>query len=188
MWNLPTTATIETPLGMVQIACAQPADREALMLILAEAARRLQERGIQQWAYPPPPGLAKRMAAEIADGFAFIARLEASNDAIGAFRLRPQDDYWPADGLAGYVHSLAICDRAQGYGIGRALLTWVQSALRTQQRRYLRLDCIATNQALRRYYEAQGFVNRGEVVDGDYRLALYELALSTTITTQGGSR
>lgn len=127
------------------------------------------------------------MAAEIEAGFAYIARQQATNDAIGVFRLRPQDDYWPDDGRAGYVHSLAISDSAQGYGIGRALLTWVQSTLQEQQRRYLRLDCIATNHTLRRYYEAQGFINRGEVVDGDYRLALYELDLFTTTATQGES-
>lgn len=192
MWNHSATATIDTRLGTAQIVRAQAADLAAILGILAEAARRLQARGIQQWAYPPPPGLAKRMAAEIDAGFAYLARLQATTTPIGTFRLRPQDDYWPADGRAGYVHSLAVSDNAQGYGIGRALLTWVQRTLQEQQRRYLRLDCIATNHALRRYYEAQGFINCGEVVDGDYRLALYELDLSTATTasntaTQGES-
>jgi len=117
-----------------------------------------------------------------------MARLYPTNEPIGVFRLHLQDEYWPDDGRAGYVHSLAVSDSAQGYGIGRALLSWVQSAIEAQGRHYLRLDCIATNHALRHYYEAQGFVNRGEVVDGADRLALYELDLATTTTTQGESR
>lgn len=164
---------------MLQIKRAQPDDLAAILTILAEAAQRLHARGIQQWAFPPPPGLATRMVHEIAAGFAYLVRQQPSGTAIGTFRLRPQDDYWPADDLAGYVHSLAVCNSAQGYGIGQALLGWIQAELRQQQRRYLRLDCMANNQALRHYYEAQGFVYRGDVVDGEDTLARYELDLSS---------
>ena len=183
-----SATTIETTLDTLTIMLAQPDDLAAVMAILAEAAQRLQTRGIQQWAFPPPPGLAARMASEIRGGFVYLVRRQTNNAGVATFRLHLQDDYWPNDGLAGYVHSLALCNSAQGHGVGHALLGWVQEQLRGQQRHYLRLDCMADNGALRHYYEAQGFVYRGDVVDDEYKLARYELALSLQQAKRKGNR
>ena len=108
-----------------------------------------------------------------------MVRLVQTDRIIVLFRLLWEDAYWAtAQGAAGYVHSFALCNDACGYGIGQQILGWIGDYLRDQQRQYLRLDCIASNGRLCRYYEEQGFRYQGQVVDGDYTLALYELSLS----------
>lgn len=172
------SASFLSPLGTIEIDKAGADGLATAMLILGEAAARLQARGIQQWSYPPPPGLGRLLAQEIAAGYLYLARLAKSQRAIGVFRLCWVDDYWTtAAGKAGYVHSFALCDDACGYGIGEQILGWIGDYLRDRQCQYVRLDCIASNARLRRYYEEQGFHYRGQVVDGDYTLALYELPL-----------
>ncbi|MFZ4657537.1 MAG: GNAT family N-acetyltransferase [Caldilineaceae bacterium] len=172
--------SLRSRLGSVNIVNATADDVATALLILGEAAIRLQARGIQQWSYPPPSGLARLLAEEIAAGHLYLARLVDSQRAIGVFRLRWTDDYWTtAAGQAGYVHSFALCDDACGYGIGEQILGWIGDYLRDRQCQYVRLDCIASNARLCRYYEEQGFQYRGQVVDGEYTLALYELPLQT---------
>lgn len=169
-----------SPLGLLEITQATVTDLALVMAILGEAAARLCARGIQQWASPPPPGLWRLIERELVAGHVYLAKADKGAHAIGLFRLRWEDTYWSTAEAAGYVHSLALCNAACGYGIGEQLLQWIAAYLRVQQCCYLRLDCIAANERLRRYYEAQGFVYCGQVVDGDYTLALYELPLSVT--------
>jgi len=174
--------TFASPLGMLEITKATIPDLMHAMAILDEAAVRLQTRGIQQWSSPPPPGLCRLMASEIDAGHLYLVKADNGARTIGLFRLRGEDAYWSTTGEdgaqpAGYVHSLALCNDACGYGIGQPMLRWIGDYLREHQCRYLRLDCMAFNARLRQYYEAQGFVYCGQIVDGDYILALYQLVL-----------
>jgi len=174
--------TFASPLGMLEVTKAVIPDLVYAMAILDEAAVRLQKRGIQQWSSPPPPGLCRLMASEIDAGHLYLAKADNGARMIGLFRLRWEDAYWSMGAgantePAGYVHSLALANDACGYGIGQQILQWIGAYLRDQQCRYLRLDCMAANARLRRYYEAQGFVYCGQIVDGDYILALYQLTL-----------
>lgn len=170
---------LHTFLGEIHITKAEVADLSIAVALLDEAASRLHARGIPQWSSPPPPGLWHLLEREIADGHLYLAWLENKSRVIGLFRLRWEDDYWTsALGEAGYVHSFALCNDACGYGIGAQILGWIGDYLRSRQCRYLRLDCVAFNTRLRRYYEELGFVYCGQVVDGDDTLALYQFALS----------
>jgi GNAT superfamily N-acetyltransferase len=51
----------------------------------------------------------------------------------------------------------------RGSGIGEQLLAWASQQVVDRGCRYLRLDCVATNTVLRRYYERFGFVYCGDV-------------------------
>jgi ribosomal protein S18 acetylase RimI-like enzyme len=167
-------------LGPIQIAQAQPADLPVILEILDEAARWLAERQIQQWSYPPPPSFANFMRGQIEQGDVYLARLAADESAVGTLRFAWQDaDLWQdSAGLeAGYVHSLAIRPHLQGQQLGEILLDWAKAHVRRRNCRYLRLDCVATNQKLRRYYSRLGFRPCGEASAGDFTGALFELAL-----------
>ena len=48
-------------------------------------------------------------------------------------------------------------------GLGAVILGWAARIARQQGREALRLDCVASNGRLRAYYEAAGFVHRGDV-------------------------
>jgi hypothetical protein len=58
---------------------------------------------------------------------------------------------------------------------GAELLAWARDEARARARTSLRLDCVAFNTFLRRYYAGAGFEERGEVDLGRVRLAHFEL-------------
>lgn len=142
------------------------------MKIVAEAAAWLTAKGIDQWPSLPNIHWQRRMAAAIEQSEVYTVGI--ANNRFGIVRLTWSDPYWPDDGRAGYVHSMAIRTAMHGKGVGAAILEWAMAEVRRQGRRRLRLDCLADNSRLRRYYEDQGFVHQGEVADRDYVAALYE--------------
>ena len=81
------------------------------------------------------------------------------------------------DGEAGYVHSLAVRPHLHGHKLGETLLEWAKIYVRSHNRKCLRLDCVASNQILRNYYEKLGFNFCGEATYEDFTGALYEFAL-----------
>lgn len=161
-----TTATV------LDFKVAQTEDLPLVMEILAEAAARLKEKGIDQWPSPPNEHWQRRMAAAIERGE--MVTVGIAPNWFGVVRFTWSDPYWPDDNQAGYVHSMAVRPAMQGQNAGGAILFWAAQKSRQQGRRFLRLDCLAGNGRLRRYYEEQGFIYRGEVIDRDYIAALYE--------------
>jgi GNAT superfamily N-acetyltransferase len=160
---------MNTPIDFRQ---ASPGDLPLVMEILAEAAAWLVVKGIDQWPSPPNIHWQRRMAAAIERGELYTAGFAEHRFAI--VRLAWSDPYWPDDGRAGYVHTMAIRDEMHGRGIGAAILKWALAQVRRQGKSCLRLDCLAGNGCLRRYYEDQGFVYKGQISDRDYTAALYE--------------
>jgi ribosomal protein S18 acetylase RimI-like enzyme len=161
---------------------ARATDLDVVVEILAEAAAWLQANGIEQWAYPPPPGLRARLAQEIAKGDLYLVYRGEERHAVGTLRFEwSGGDLWrdQPDRAAGYVHTLAIRPRLHGQRLGEAILAWAKAHVRNQGLPYLRLDCIATNHRLRRYYERLGFRPCGESTAGDFTGALFEMALGT---------
>lgn len=165
-----------TPAPVLNFKVAQPEDLPLVMEILAEAAAWLKEKGIDQWPSPPNEHWQRRMAAAI-EGEE-MHTVSITGNRFGIVRFTWSDLYWPDDNLAGYVHSMAVRRAMQGKSVGGAILLWAGTKAKQQGRQFLRLDCLANNGRLRRYYEEQGFNYRGEVADRDYRAALYELPLN----------
>lgn len=157
---------------VVDIKQAEPADLPIVMEILGEAAAWLQEQGIDQWPSPPNEHWQRRMAAAIERGELYTIGIVKNR--FGVVRLTWSDPYWPDDGLAGYVHSMAIRPTMHAQKLGEMILFWAMMKIKREKRQFLRLDCRADNGRLRRYYEEQGFVYQGEVTDQDYTAALYE--------------
>lgn len=63
---------------------------------------------------------------------------------------------------ASYVHCLAIRRAFASKDLGRYLLQWVEQRTAAMRKKFIRLDCMAENLALRAYYEQVGFTYRGE--------------------------
>lgn len=91
-------------------------------------------------------------------------------------------------GKAGYVRRLAVRRSHAGQGLGSQLLDWAADQVGAAGKRLLRLDCVAENAGLRRYYEGVGFTHLGDV-DAEYpdlespgqtrrfRMSLYQRAV-----------
>jgi RimJ/RimL family protein N-acetyltransferase len=52
--------------------------------------------------------------------------------------------------------------RRTASGLGKVILRWAGDVARRHGRHALRLDCVASNHRLPAYYEAAGFVHRGD--------------------------
>lgn len=164
----------------IELRLASEEELPLAMEILVEAAAWLTTKGIDQWPSPPNIHWQQRMAAAIERREVHIVNV--AGRPVGIVRLTWSDPYWPDDGRAGYVHSMAVRDSMHGQGIGPAILEWAMAEVHRQGKRRLRLDCLAGNRRLRRYYEDQGFVYQGQVSDRDYVAALYERVLDEKST------
>jgi GNAT superfamily N-acetyltransferase len=157
--------------GVLEVRRAGRDDVDEIVDVLSEAARWLIARGIRQW---PDPFPRERVAALVERGDFYLARLGGAT--VGTLALMWSDPtFWgerPPD--AGYVHALAMRRAWAGRGLGGRLLDWAAERVAVAGREYLRLDCLAGNAELRRYYERRGFEPRGDVAVDDFTSALYE--------------
>jgi ribosomal protein S18 acetylase RimI-like enzyme len=83
------------------------------------------------------------------------------------------------DDRAGYIHAIAITRSVGGMRVGEGLLEWVVEKIAARGRRFARLDAIASNAVLCRYYERRGFrpLGTATLFDGMYTAQLFEREL-----------
>jgi GNAT superfamily N-acetyltransferase len=155
-------------------------DVDEIVGVLSEAAGWLLARGIRQW---PDPFPRERVSALVARGDFYLASLEGETVATLALMWSDPTFWGERPPEAGYVHALAVRPAHAGQGVGASLLDWAGEQVAAAGREYLRLDCLAGNAKLRRYYERRGFELRGEVAVDDFSSALYERRCSRTTTT-----
>lgn len=131
-------------------------DVDSVVGVLDECASWLAGRRIEQWPSRFEPGWVE---ADLIDGSTFL--VWDSDHPIATITITETDSLWPNDGVqAHYLHRLAV--RRSHAGAGAALLSWADDRAHRAGARVLRLDCVASNTALRGYYEAAGFRHRGD--------------------------
>ena len=131
-----------------------------VLSVLDEAAAWLRARGISQW---PARFEACWIESAIRRGETWLVRI--NDKTAGTVTLDWADPLWAGlDGQAAYVHRMAVRRWARGLGAG--ILAWAAETAGQHDRHTLRLDCVASNRPLRAYYEASGFVHRGDVAVG----------------------
>jgi ribosomal protein S18 acetylase RimI-like enzyme len=164
-----------TPARRITIEQAQPSDLDTILDVLEEAADWLISRGINQWQL----GLFRKVrrqsiADQVSRGEVYLAKRDGQ--AVGTLTLQWADKmFWGnASDDAGYIHRLAIRRDYAGMELGRHLLRWVEGKVASAGRDYLRLDCMAENQALRQYYKQAGFTSRGEIQGQGWKASLFE--------------
>jgi GNAT superfamily N-acetyltransferase len=141
--------------------------------ILEEATRWLHSRGLPTgWPIPYPAGVL----------FEHVARSElylvdrGDDGVVATVTLQWEDvRFWgerPPD--ACYFHHFAVRRSAAGHGVGGEVVRWAERTARSRGRSFLRLDCVADDPKLIRYYETRGFERRGEKLVGGLWVALLE--------------
>ncbi len=165
-------------MSAIVVAPANESDLGVVLDILDEAARWLIAQGIRQWESPPPPEARTLFTEAIARREAYLVRQTGDTKVVGTFRLSwNHAPFWPERKPAGYLYTLALRPEFIGQGFGKMAIDWVAEQVRARGLGWLRLDCIATNMRLRRWYEALGFTYRGAGRVEGYDLALYERQL-----------
>ncbi|HEV8208442.1 MAG TPA: GNAT family N-acetyltransferase [Acidimicrobiia bacterium] len=153
----------------MRIRRARPDEIEVVLAVLADAAAWLRARGVEQW---PDQFPTDWVTPAIEAGETWLAELDGR--IIGSL-VEQWDDplFWagyPSD--AGYLHRLAV--RRHGGGLGARLLLWAEDHAAGEGKTYLRLDCVASNESLRAYYERAGYDHVGDVTVGEFTQARYQ--------------
>jgi ribosomal protein S18 acetylase RimI-like enzyme len=160
----------------VRIIQAQQSDLDSVLEILDEASRWLSSKGLEsQWR--PSPTFRQIIKDNIDRGEVYVVkRVEG---IVGTITLQWSDrKFWgdlPPE--AGYIHKLAIKRAYSGQRLGLRMLQWAETKTRTEGKRYLRLDCLASNKTIRGYYENAGFVHVRDTLEPGWKASLYEKKL-----------
>ncbi len=167
------------PTSPLIIQQAHYEDLEQILHIYNETARWLVEQGIKQWSYPISDAFRVSVEEELTYGEVFAAWHTFDPDPVGVLYLEwTPNELWSLSApAAGYLYGLAVHPRARGQAVGERLLAWAEEHVRQRGRSYLRLDCVASNVGLRRYYGACGYHLRGVVRSFTFDRALYEKQL-----------
>jgi ribosomal protein S18 acetylase RimI-like enzyme len=160
----------------VRIIRAQQGDLDRVLEILEEASRWLSSKGLEtQWL--PSPAFRQTVKDNIGRGDVYVVK--DVQGTFGTITLQWSDKkFWgdlPLD--AGYVHKLAIKRSYGGKRFGLRLLAWAEAKARAEGKRYLRLDCLASNKAIRDYYEKAGFAHVKDTLAPGWNASLYEKKL-----------
>lgn len=143
----------------------KPVQFKVVLELLKISAQRLKNNNIQQWDYwlNPPQEKIEWIKEGIANKEFFF--FYQSEELIGMYRLLYEDIlYWGhQENKAGYIHSLVVKPKFSGKGIGAQVMQHVEHQLLEQDIHLLRLDCVANNKGLCKYYEQHGFKKVGEV-------------------------
>jgi GNAT superfamily N-acetyltransferase len=155
---------------------ARSDDAAAVRALVGEATEFLCARGIRQWVPGALPAFV--IPRGIARGEVWVVR--AGAELAASLTLEDEDlETWGAsDGSALYLHRLVVARAQAGAGLGRRLLAWARDEARARGRSRLRLDCVASNAFLRRYYAEADFEERGEVDLGGVQLARFEIKVA----------
>jgi len=145
-----------------------------VLSVLADAAAWLRERGVEQW---PDRFPTEWVMPAIEAGETWLA--EHDGQIAGTLVVQWDDPlFWagyPND--AGYLHRLAV--RRHGDGLGGRLLQWAERHAAAAGKVYLRLDCVASNESLRAYYERAAYQHVGNVTVDEYIQSRYEKRVGT---------
>lgn len=134
--------------------------------ILVGAAEWIASRGINQWGHYLDGSGRVELADALAQGEVYLFIRDGAPVGTISLGLAPSEwdrAVWGSEVAAdeaAYVHRFAVARSAAGTGAGEAMLDWAEGRALAEGRRFLRLDCVALNEGLNRYY-ARRFEARG---------------------------
>ena len=158
----------------LELILARPEDLDAVVTLLAEAARWLKTKGIKQWDEWRAPIIRQWMEEPVAQGQVYLVRL--SKEIIGTFQLIWSDErtWGKISDDGGYIHKLTISRKQSGKGLGLCILRRAEELAKIKGKAYLRLDCVSENKALCQYYERAGYTFKRKIELGPWKINLYE--------------
>ena len=156
------------------------ADAPRVQAIIADAARWLLDHGIKQWEWFLTPEGHRHIERRIEEHEVYLlVRAGEPDGAIATVTVQWSDrEFWGdrgEDGAAVYVHGLAVRRAYAGRGVGTQLIDFAAERARQCGRRFVRLDCMASNAKLRAFYAGLGFdLLETRCVHGRFESALLE--------------
>jgi GNAT superfamily N-acetyltransferase len=153
---------------------ATASDAPEIAAVLQEAAQWLIDGGRPLWSVADFD--AARIAGDVDAGLFWVTR--AGDTVVGVMKFELEDAYfWPevTPGTSAFVHKLAVRRAWAGQGVPAALLAFALERAQALGLSYLRLDCMADREGLRRLYEGCRFRLHSVVQRGSASFARYEM-------------
>lgn len=148
-------------------------EADVIFDILIENALWLASKNIFQW----PIDWLYTIKSEIHNSISLGNFYSTNNDKITAvveIKTEPEE-IWSYDKEPSiYIHKLAICRKFKNQGLGTDIINKIKEKAVTQAKAFIRLDCVASNEKLRSYYQSCGFKFKREVEMANVSFALYE--------------
>lgn len=169
---------MEAPVENLLIVRAEERDLAAIIDLMEEAAEWLSTFDIKQW----PVGFIRNnpsiISRRIAEHEVYLGWLHGGLAATMTIQWTDPGVWGRMEDRAGYVHGLVTARRFANRGIGHRMLEYAEERIRAEQGAFIRLDCVAANPRLRRYYTDYGFtfLREKQMLGNDWR-ALFEKKL-----------
>ncbi|MGH9063643.1 MAG: GNAT family N-acetyltransferase, partial [Acidimicrobiales bacterium] len=106
-----------------ELGLAGRPDLDTVIDLLSQGSAYARSRGFEQWPARCPAGF---VSAGIEREEVYLARI--GGIAVATCWLAWSDESFlgPDDGMAGYLHRLAVAEARRGEGLGRRILDWAQ--------------------------------------------------------------
>ena len=160
----------------LEFARATADDVAPLRAMLAACGRRLAEQGFLNWTTAAPGArlpadVETREVYAVRDGGALCATFTLGREPMHPY----PPGFWADAGVAAlYLNRLAVEPSRQGEGIGAECLRFAEARAAALGCDVLRLDVLAANAGLRRFYERLGYAPRGERAHSGWTFAAHE--------------
>lgn len=147
----------------VSIATSNEADQ--IIDLLKNVAKWLKEMGIDQWGFLASGGEDDEIRQGIDNKETFIVKKDG--EIVATFTLYQTQSQWDQhiwgnlNDDAIYLHRLALPQSKISYGLGKEVLQWIETYLKSEGANMLRLDCLASNYKLNKFYLINGFEKVG---------------------------
>ena len=146
------------------------ADLDAVLVVVQDSTRRMQEKGLSQWRLyltdAGEPRIRRRVEGAASEEV-YLFKRPSDDHAVGVVSIEWTDhEYWGdrgVDDLAGYIHMLAVHRLARGTCLGERIVAWAERLVASRGRPLARLDCWAGSPFLPGYYERLGYARVGHV-------------------------
>lgn len=139
-------------------------DYDLVYSVMDDARRWLKEiRGLDQWNWLTTDKAKSGILRRISE-FEVYMVLDGDRPVATGTLQYADVEFWAErgqDGLAGYIHGLAVARCASGKGVGSSLIRWAEARFVENEKFLARLDCMEANPRIRAYYESLGYVSVG---------------------------
>src|SRR5690606_15291946 len=129
-------------------------DVDDALEVFRDACERLNAMGVRQWPEYPSRQLLEE---SVNRRELHVCRINDVPAAIFRLLWSDEETWGPDDGLAGYVHMLAVHRRFSGTGCGKRVLFLAEQPILHAGRTKFRLDCVSSSAKLRSFYLDAGF-------------------------------
>jgi GNAT superfamily N-acetyltransferase len=165
----------------IQIHQANLGDLNGLMDLVRVCVANLQRQGIDQWddSYPDR-GTIQR---DVDEGTVFIAGIDGVIAGMATLNEQQEPEYaavrWRLFGRPAVIHRLMVAPSAQGQGVGRALMRFLEERGQSTGCNCIRLDVFAQNPRAVRFYEHWSYHRAGQVQFRKGTFHCYEKVLAS---------